>query len=561
MAEIYDKAESFKAALLRRERAASSQMVRAYGQAWNRLSKLLLVLTERIGDAASANEPISPAWLYRQERYARLMNEIERQIKRFAATAEQSILREQQAAVRVALKHSTELVKAAAPEIGASFISLNVSAVENIVGFLSNGAPLKRLLDELPGDAGRRTAEALTEAVTLGYNPRKTAANIRHTLGMTLTRALTIARTETLRSYREATHANYRANEDVVGGWYWAATLGPRTCAACIAMHGTFHSLDERLAAHVNCRCTQIPAIKGRPSPIAQDGEQWFAAQSDAVKARILGTQAGFKAYQAGDLALTDLVGLQSSPVWGQAYHQLGVGKAKAGQGRHPGYGGAPRPANALPAEVLPLARPLPRVTFEPEPTSAANLIAELFGPDADRAQIAGAAGALDDSVVKFAAEGRRLVVYVRHPEVAQQVRHFYQERNQLILYNELFVKGAASRPNIGAEMLARQVEFAPGLGFKQIATEAAGSIDSLFFTGYRVWPGYGYDAPIPLALRPDLPASLRQARTILDLYESEAGRLWWKQNGLSLKMKFDLTPGSRSRRVLERLLAAREKK
>lgn len=354
MAEIYDKAESFKAALLKRERAASSQMVRAYGQAWKRLSKLLLALTEQIGDAASKNEPISPAWLYRQERYARLMNEIERQIKRFAATAEQSILREQRAAVRVALKNSADLVRATAPEIGASFISLNVSAVENIVGFLSNGAPLTRLLDELPGDAGRRTAEALTEAVTLGYNPRKTAAKIRHTLGMTLTRALTIARTETLRSYREATHANYRANEDVVGGWYWAATLGPRTCAACIAMHGTFHSLDERLAAHVNCRCTQIPAIKGRPSPIAQDGEQWFAAQPDAVKARILGTQVGFKAYQAGDLALTDLVGLQSSAVWGQAYHQLGVGRAKAGQGRHPGYGGGPKPVGALPVNVLP---------------------------------------------------------------------------------------------------------------------------------------------------------------------------------------------------------------
>ena len=95
-----------------------------------------------------------------------------------------------------------------------------------------------------------------------------------------LTRALRISRTETLRAYREATHRTYQQNSDVIEGWYWLASLSSsgRTCAARIALHGTFHANDERMKTQVNCRCAQLPAVIGQPSPIKQSGSEWERA-------------------------------------------------------------------------------------------------------------------------------------------------------------------------------------------------------------------------------------------------------------------------------------------
>lgn len=552
MAEIYDKMESFKAALLKRERAASSRLVRAYGQSWQRLAKLLLQVTDKIGEAQARGIDISPAWLYQQERYARLMTELEREIRRFAATAERAVIQEQKAAIQAALRDSKALVKAiATPEISASFVSLNAAAVESAVGFLADGSPLSRLLDELPRETGRRVREALTEAVALGYNPRKTAARVRREAGMALTRALRIARTETLRAYREAAHANYTANDDIIQGWYWAASLSKRTCAACIALHGTFHPLEERMASHVQCRCTAIPALTGRPSPIAESGEAWFDKQPEATQRAIIGTNAGYEALKNGALRLRAFVGEQRNPLWGKSFVQLSVKRAMDGEGQFPG---------GKPEIALPVSPPAPRLTAIEESPEATRMIAALFGQDVSRERIAGAIGALDGASIKFAVEGRRLVVYAKHPDVTHQVRHIYRKGRRLVLYNELFMKAPMARPGVGADMLARQVEFAPGLGFKGITTEAAGSIDSDTFNGYYTWPRFGYDAPIPSYLRSDLPANLRSARTILDLFETDAGREWWRQHGETVIMNFDLSPNSRSRQVLERYRAEKKR-
>ncbi len=555
--EIYQIAETFKAAIARREGQAAAAMVRQYGRIFEVLQKKLAAIRERILAAGDAGEEISPAWLFRQDRYHTLLAEVAAEMRRFAIYASDSISELQRDAVQTALDSVDAQFEGRG--LAASWSRLPAAEVEQQVGFVSAG-PLKTLLDQIGPDARERVSALLVEAVSLGYNPRKVAQKIQSglkgALAGGLTRALRIARTETMRAYREATHHQFSANADILEGWYWVATLGLRTCPACLALHGTFHQLDERQAAHVNCRCTQIAALEGEASPVPQRGPDWLQAQPEKFqRAFFADTPGAFEAYQAGELSLEDFCGRRENRVWGPSYQALTTTQAKAGQGQFPGDAATARSRPATPPAPL----PLPRVTFEPEPRSASNLIAELFGPDADRARIAGAAGALDDSVVTFAVEGRRLVVAVKHPELDGQVRHFYKEHNRLVLYNAYFAKAATARPNIGAEMMARQVEFAPGLGVPHLETEAAGSIDSLYFTGYRVWPGYGYDAPIPLALRAELPASLKPARTMLDLYETEEGRLWWKQNGLTLKMKFDLAPGSRSRRVLERRLAAKE--
>lgn len=344
MAEIYNSAQSFRAALLQRERKAALRLIRAYGPIWTRLQKRLRLLTDRIEAARAAGEPFSDAWLFRQERYRELIEQIALEIGRFAEFAGRGITAEQRKAVRAALKDSERLLFAAGgPSVEASFTRLPVGAFENAVGFLSDGSPLTRLLGELPLEGARTVSASLQEAVALGYNPRKTAQQVKAALGGNLTRALRISRTETLRAYREATHQTYKANSDVVSGWYWISARNARTCAACIALHGTFHDLDERMATHVQCRCTQVPAIKGEPAP-TEHGERWFKAQPEKTQRAILETDAAFEAYKSGELKLTDLVGRRESPQWGVSYYHLSLKRALAGEGQFPGYGGPPEP-------------------------------------------------------------------------------------------------------------------------------------------------------------------------------------------------------------------------
>ncbi len=84
---------------------------------------------------------------------------------------------------------------------------------------------------------------------------------------------------------------------------------------------------------------------------------------------------------------------------------------------------------------------------------------------------------------------------------------------------------------------------------------------------GYYTWPRLGYDAPlsdVKVQISPSKWTELQQrfpnAQSILDIMETKDGRDWWKTNGRDLhNAKFDLAEGSRSRRVLEAYLAARE--
>lgn len=338
MAEIYDKAVEFRDALLKRERRAASILVRSYGQSWNKIQKLLARVTAQIDDAQRRGLPISPAWLFQQERYQQLILQIEREITKFTHVLDAQIQKEQSAAIRAAARNTAELAAAAQTPgtVTAGFTKLSPAAIESITAFVQEQTPLGRLLAELPRGAGKAVADALTEAVALGYNPVKTARIIRREMGMTLTRALTIARTETLRAYREATHRSYQANDDIVQGWIWVASMSRRTCCSCLALHGQWFPMTERQSSHPRCRCASIPALKGDANPITESGETWLKRQPEDIQRTVIGTKAGFERFKQGELTLQDFVGLQRSPQWGDSYVQLSVKRALNGEARFP---------------------------------------------------------------------------------------------------------------------------------------------------------------------------------------------------------------------------------
>lgn len=352
--EIYDAIERFRRDLLSRERAAAREIVRVYGEAWKRIkAELERLHTEYEGMKARGEKP-GPDWIYQYNRARAFRNQIERELLEFVKYAEAKMLEEQRAAIEAAQAQAERLTRLALgnppPGLVVPWNQINHSAVQTMLGMTQVDSPLHTLLLSISREGAQAAEDALVQGMLLGKNPREVAREMRRALGTTLSRALTIARTETLRAHREATRASYQANSDIVQGWVWHSAADERTCAACWAMHGTEHRLDEILDDHPNGRCAMMP----KPKTWAEIGQAVGVDLSDLPDTRpqitpgvalfqklpmekqvkILGP-AKWAAWKDGQFALPDIVGRARSNVWGTHRYEksltqlLGAEKAK----------------------------------------------------------------------------------------------------------------------------------------------------------------------------------------------------------------------------------------
>jgi SPP1 gp7 family putative phage head morphogenesis protein len=329
--DVITIANKFRNALLKRERKAALRLIAAYGLTWARLERELAKLTKQITEARAAGETVNQFWLVRQERYFALLAQTQIEMRKFADVTEATITKGQEFAAKAGLADSVALMETAS--ISATFNTLPIAAVENLVGTLGDGSPLRSLLDQLPRSGRLIVEQGLIEGVSLGRNPRAIAVTIREGLEGNKFRALTISRTEVLRAYRTASLQAYQANSDVVTGWYWRSSRSRRSCAACIALDGTFFPLTQPMKFHVRCRCVMIPAAKG---VTVDRGIDWFKKQPADVRRDILGTDVAYEAVKAGKLKLEDLVGVSRDARWGESFVQIGVKRAMAGEGAFP---------------------------------------------------------------------------------------------------------------------------------------------------------------------------------------------------------------------------------
>lgn len=329
MPDIYDLLDKFRRRLLRGERQAASELVRAYGGIWGRLNREILDLVgeyNRSGGQASGT-----GWFARWERATALQRQAEEELGRLAGLLGRTVEEQGRAAAAQGAEDGVELMgEALGPAPAGAVLGFNrlpVGAIENLVGAgRAAGSPLRDLLEGLPEEGGKIVYEGLLTGLAMGQGARVVARNIRRGLGGQLGRALTIARTETIRAYREATHQTYLANQDIVKGWIWRSARNVRTCASCWAMDGTEHTLEERLDDHPNGRCFEVPKTKtwaelgfaGVPERVSKvgTGAEAFGRLPEADKLRVLGP-AKYAALREGKIKLGDLVGLRVDPRWG----------------------------------------------------------------------------------------------------------------------------------------------------------------------------------------------------------------------------------------------------
>lgn len=184
----------------------------------------------------------------------------------------------------------------------------------------------------------------LVRGIAAGTNPRETAARIvKRTEGGFnggLTRALVIARTETLDAHRQAAAAGQAEHADVLGGWVWLAKLDTKTCRSCWAQAGQLHPLDEAGPHdHQQGRCARMPKTQSwaelgfdleEPADHLPDAETEFAGLTVEQQKAILGLR-GYAAWVRGEFPMSAWSQKRTTKGWRDSYGTAPAPKTQSG--------------------------------------------------------------------------------------------------------------------------------------------------------------------------------------------------------------------------------------
>jgi len=357
MPNVYAISERYRKALAKREAKAVKRLVASYKTVFDALN------AEMAGILAGAKA--NPSSVYRARRMAAFLAQAEAELSAVAPDAVAVVTAGQSQAVRDAVQAASEQLKATGVPIGAGIKAAGGiegfadRAVAAYVGTAGNGSPLTELFAKLSTSGAQVAHDQMLTALTLGFGMDRTGEMLKNAIGISLTRAMTIARTEQMRAYRGARIGYLRENAEHVAGWVWHADRSWRTCPVCLALDGSFHELSEDFASHPACRCSPVSVAMGpdgKPElPERETGEQWFAKRSVEEQRMLLGP-GKYALYKDGKIGLQDLVRVGKDPKWGTYRVERSLKDVEAGLGG----GGSPPAGPPSPPSTGPGSAPEP---------------------------------------------------------------------------------------------------------------------------------------------------------------------------------------------------------
>lgn len=307
----------------RKEALLASEQVRmrSLAKSWLKVEQALESQMLAVASELSKSNMVTEALVQKNERFIKLLYQARAEVAKFNDVAEGSITKTQKEMSKQGIQDAVKALKVTYKSAGVvmpSFNVLPVRALEIMFGFASDGSPLRNLFNRSYPEAVNGMMDALVKGLTLGHHPTDVGRQMAEEFGVGLNKALTIARTETLRSYRMGSFEQYRES-GVVSGYKRLAAHDSRVCPGCLFRDGQIiDSLDGEFDEHPNGRCTAVPVVIGVPEPKWINGTKWFLGQSETTQREILGQQR-FDAWKKG-ANLQDMSKFVSSPNWGGSY-------------------------------------------------------------------------------------------------------------------------------------------------------------------------------------------------------------------------------------------------
>ena len=313
LSSVIDVMEEFNRLLAKRE----SQQWVLMGNRWVQLQNSLALYIQQLADEVAARKlsglPVNRTAIYKLDRYKDLLTQVAGEAKRYETFANGIIQSEQLAYGTLGIEAASAAIRTAG--YSAAFNKINPSAIQNMVGITGDGSPLFDVLMKraIAPEMVSGMTNKLIEAVSLGYNPVKTARLMASGLTNGLTKALTIARTEQIRVYRQANLTQYEES-GIVQEWIRHCALSERTCLECLALDGQIQKTGTLFASHPNCRCYTEPVIDGIEPGERTTGSAWLAKKPVEFQQKVLGGY--FDMYQKGT-PLEKMVNVIDDPTWG----------------------------------------------------------------------------------------------------------------------------------------------------------------------------------------------------------------------------------------------------
>lgn len=338
---------NYRQQLKKHESTAEKALNAAYQGVLNDIQPTLDRLYKQIKDKQANGDIVPLSWLYEEKRLENIKALITRQMNMYGSLTKTQVAQLQHYGVQLGSQSAQALLQASVPSGQQwTFGRPSVHAIEDLISATQPGSPLNDLFGTFGEDAAKDVSAKLITGITLGMSPTDVARGVASALDISRARALTISRTEMLRAYRSAALENYRKNDDVVGGWIWLCALLRSSCAACVAMNGTKHTLEESMDSHPNCACTQVPETKSWSDilgPLGIDtsgiedttidipsGSEWLDQQSTDIQRDILGAK--FDGWSNNDFTLSDIVGTNSSTNWGDSIYEKSLKQLTGGK-------------------------------------------------------------------------------------------------------------------------------------------------------------------------------------------------------------------------------------
>jgi len=325
MAEIAEsvvvtRMKEYQKALIARDAETVYQM----GLHWLRVENALEASISALAlEIAEMGVDVDIADIYRMRRYQKLLAQTQAELAKYNLWAAEYVTQNQQKMAVLGIEHSSSLLNLTLMEHGsmAFFDKIPIDAVQLLIGNAGAGGPVYDLLQTAYPDMVDRMTNVLIQNVALGIGPVQTAKEMVAGASIGLDHALTTARTEQLRVYREASRQQYESSGAVRGYKRFASKSG-NTCALCLALDGEIYPTSDLMSVHPNDRCVMIPLVRGVPEPMWESGEDWLRRQDPVTQQTILGPGA-MDLWNKGEIELKDLVNKVEHPVWGPSLKRV----------------------------------------------------------------------------------------------------------------------------------------------------------------------------------------------------------------------------------------------
>lgn len=309
--ELQRLADRIRANLVRLQNESMVDLARVYRSNIKQFDSDIELLSSKIAEGATKAD------IQKLREYNRLIKESTQALADYQAYMTLNLRNEADRFIKLGIEDARILLDGQLAVFGLTFNMLRPEQLAALGDYILPGRPLYKRLQLLAPSTVDGVVQSIFDLVGKGFNPTVIARRITNAFGMGLSDSMRMMRTVQIYSYRDASHLNYQNNRDVVDGWIWYAKLDGLTCMSCVAMHGTFHSVDERLNDHHNGRCVAVPVTRLSDPFIKEgDGKSWFEQQPEAVQKQMMGA-GKYDAWKAGKFDFNQLSAIHKNDVFG----------------------------------------------------------------------------------------------------------------------------------------------------------------------------------------------------------------------------------------------------